>query len=177
MENRSKIYLVLLSFLPILLYPVSVEFSLIIAVGLVVLGMEVVKDKLITKQMLRPLVLLIAAATVVLAFTYLFAIINGFGDLSNAYLWGGFRRFLFDFLDIVRTLLFILMVVASVFIGLSYKTNKPVWMLDKVVDGIMNGSCPFKKAKAEPKKQSKKQPKETETPTEEVVVETEDKKE
>lgn len=167
MENRSKVYLVWLSFVPILLYPFSPVFALLLALGLMIYGMQGVNDEQITKKMLRPLLLLVVVAAVYLGLFYFFEIIHGFGRLFNGYTWSGFYAFLNKALAFLNTLFIIAMVVECVFIVLSYKTNKPVWMLDKKVDYIMFGICPFKKAN---KTQEPEQPTEPES---EVIVETE----
>lgn len=185
MENK-KIFLIILSFLPILLYPISLPFSLIIAVGLVILSAIFVKDEVLSRQMLRPLTVYLLVAIAFMSLNFVFDTINGFGALFRFYFISPFKNFLDNALIFVNALLMLVLIAGVVLILLSYSKKKKVVIVDDLIDGILLGTCLFRKKASEKttteKNQTKKTQKKVDQPKEEkeeveIEIEEPDEKE
>ena len=176
MENK-KIFYVLLSFLPILIYPVSFPISLLITFSLVMFAILFVKEETIIKQMLRPLLLTLAVGALFLGFNFFFEVIHGFGNLFAGYVVSGFRLFLVGSLAFLNTIMLLILAGGVVLIILGYATGTRVILFDDVIDGILRGTCPFKKTKTAKTTKSKMAKSEKETNIEPEVVVEENKEE
>ena len=173
MEEKNKIWFLILSFLPILLYAISPLYALVAVVVIFGVAMFAVKDETLFRNMLKPLVLVLIVACAFLALNFVFNVIHGFGGMWNFYAISGFKLFLDKFLLMFNTLLLLVLIGGMVLILIGIKSKKKVFVLDDFIDALLTGVCPFKKEKTKEQKQSKQQSKKQE-PEPEIVIEHED---
>lgn len=157
MEQKNRIIYLILSFLPILLYPLNPLIALVAVILIFGFAMFVVKDEKTYNDMLHPLVLVLTVCVAFFALNFVFAIFHGFGNMWTFYAISGFKLFLDKFLIMFNTLLLFVLVGGVVLILLGMKNNKKVVVIGDLVEAIKTGTCPFKKKTNNTKKQSKKE--------------------
>lgn len=165
MEQRNRIFYLILSFLPILIYPVNILYAMVAVVVITGFGLYAVKDEKTFKDMLHPLVLVFAACVAYYALNFAFGTITG--------IMGIFRAFRVTFvlnyiLNILNLLIFIALIAGVVLIALGIKNNKKVFVVGTLVDIILTGTIPCRKQAQNAKAKAKKKEEEPE-----IVVEDE----
>lgn len=151
MENKYKLFFVFLSFLPILVYPISFPISLLLAVSLMVVGFTLIKDEDTTKSMLHPLTLVLVVGAAFLSLNFAVEIIHAFGGMFAGYLFSGFRFFLNSALSFVHAICLLTLLGGVVMIFVFGKTNNRVPVLSDLIDSILTGNSHFKTTKTKTK--------------------------
>lgn len=181
MKNNQEKILIFLAFLPIILFPISLPFSLILATGLYIYAINTVQDRTALKKILTPLTLLLLIGVTLGMVNIFFSIIDGIGTFSPRYAWSAFKAVLGIIHHLFELILSVVLYVFSILFLVSLRKNKPVILLSGLVDKIVNNDYSFKrKNKPTAKKNvdadlSEKEVVKDEKQTENEVVEAEKK--
>lgn len=134
-SNQEKI-LTYLAFLPIFLFPVSISSSLILAVGLLLYSINIIKDYNALKKVLTPLTLYLMVFVALGSLNICFNMFENLGENLIGFLYTLVNFFTIIF-NIFEVLLTILLFVFTGLTIVSMCKNKPTIFLTSLVENIM----------------------------------------
>jgi hypothetical protein len=149
MKNNQEKILIFLAFLPIIIFPISLPLSLILAVGLFVYSITIIEDKPALKKILTPLAALLLIGAILGTVNIFFSLVHSVGDFFNNYNWSGFKDVMDTIHNILKLIFSATLYTFSILTLLSYFDDKNVFILSNLVEKVMNSDFNFKKAKQE----------------------------
>lgn len=137
MEKSNGKLLILLSLLPLVVYPISLYASLAFGLTILFVTIFVYKDSLVTNKVVEHTLILGLVVAIRAAFSFLIQIFDYFGRLSATYFASGFSRFLSGFDNIINALLLIMVLGLTVLAVICLIAKKDVpffsWLSKKVL--------------------------------------------
>ena len=119
MENKNKTFLIILSFLPIFLFPVDITMAAFLTIVAAVANFFFIKDEKTLQHALKPIVLVLTAVIFYLSFNFAYAVINSVGGLFTGWFATGFRTFLVKGLNILYIVTLVYLILFTLFAILS----------------------------------------------------------
>ena len=179
MENKNKTFMIILSFLPIFLFPVDIAMAAFLTIVSATANFFFIKDEKTLQHALKPIVLVLTAGLFYLSFNFACTVIDQVGRLFNTWFGSGFRNFLFDGLNIIYILTLVYLILFAVFAAISIMRDKDAPLLTVLVKSVLAGKMLVKFSivkevvKEQAEQPQEKNTKKKEEPEQEVLTEEE----